>query len=435
MAFHTLLHAEKDPSQGIDDILSSSLQKCDLNQHEKRWVMELVYGVTRMKLQLDAMIMASFKGRYRKAQHAVKSLLRMGTFQLKYMQTSEHAAINETVALSRKVKQSQASGLINAVLRKTQKMELEQIVANSTNALERLSIETSHPQWLLELWNERYEIDDVRALCDHNNSIPKTWVRRNVQMVEASTFERFLDQLQVTHARSTILDSFYEISSAAQLIASKEFQQGWFSFQDLAAGVVASLVEPAKGETIVDTCAAPGGKMAMISEMAEGEVSIVACDASSRRLAKVNENIRRLNLKRVEAKVCDAATAPLPEADKMLLDVPCSGTGVLNRRPDARWKRQPNDIPSLTSIQAQILSNSWHYLKPGGLLVYATCTLEPTENWALIDSVYEQLSGAEIVPIHQEKLKPYIDERGALSTLPWRDGMDGMFAVRIRKSI
>ena len=434
LAFHTLLLAEKDTSQGIDDLLSNALQKCDLNQQEKRWVMELVYGVTRMKLQLDAMIMESFKGRYRKAQHAVKCLLRMGTFQLKYMHTSEHAAINETVALSRKVKQSQASGLINAVLRKTQNLELEQIMAASTNVLDQLSIETSHPQWLLELWMGRYEMDEVRALCNHNNSIPKTWIRRNVKKVDVSTFESFLGQMKVTYAKSSILDIFYEIDSAGQLITSKEFHEGWFSFQDLAAGVVASLVEPAKGETVVDTCAAPGGKMALISEMAEDEVMIVACDASSKRLVKVHENIRRLGLKGVEVKVCDAAVSPLPEAEKMLLDVPCSGTGVLNRRPDARWKRQPNDIPSLTNIQAQILSNSWQYLKPGGLLVYATCTLEPAENWGLLDSAFERLPGAELVPILNEKLKPYIDERGALSTLPWRDGMDGMFAVKIRKS-
>lgn len=435
LAYKTLLAAEKDPSSGIDELLSNFLQQGELTQQEKRWIMELVYGVTRMKLQLDAWIGIAFKGRYRKAQHAVKSLLRMGAFQLKYMHTSEHAAINETVALSKRVKQAQASGLVNAVLRKLQKLELEDLLNQSEDDIQRLSIETSHPQWLLEKWIARYTPDDVSALCSHNNTAPQTWVRRNIQIVGADEFEGFLDGLEIKHKKSELLDVFYEIGSASSLFSTKEFHEGWFSFQDLAAGVVASLLDPEAGDTIVDACSAPGGKMAFMSELAGGQAKITACDASQTRLAKVRENIQRLGLKQVEVQELDAALAPLPKANKILLDVPCSGTGVLNRRPDARWKRQESDITSLVGIQSRILTNSWKYLAPGGLLVYATCTLEPDENWELIDSVLEQLDQASVEAIDAENLKAYIDERGALSTLPWRHGMDGMFAVKIRKAL
>lgn len=435
IAFKILLAAEKDTSSGIDELLSNALQQGDLTQQEKRWVMELVYGVTRMKLQLDAWIGMAFKGRYRKAQHAVKCLLRMGTFQLKYMQTSEHAAINETVSLSKRVKQAQASGLVNAVLRKVQTLDLNKLLNRSEDDIHRLAVETSHPEWLLQKWLSRYTQDDVNDLCVHNNTAPQTWIRRNVQIVNADDFEAFLDALGIEYKKANVLDVFYEIGSASSLFSSKEFRQGWFSFQDLAAGIVASLLEPEAGETIIDACAAPGGKMAYMSEMSGGQAKLIACDASQKRLVKVKENIQRLRLKQVEVLPMDAATGTLPMGNKILLDVPCSGTGVLNRRPDARWKRQEADIKSLVGIQSNILSNSWKYLEPGGLLLYATCTLEPEENWQLIDSVLEHLDRGRVEPIDNENLKPYIDERGALSTLPWRHGMDGMFAVKIRKSI
>ncbi|MBT3228702.1 MAG: 16S rRNA (cytosine(967)-C(5))-methyltransferase RsmB [Candidatus Marinimicrobia bacterium] len=433
LAYKTLLAAEKNSSHGIDELLSNALQQSELTQQEKRWSMELVYGVTRMKLQLDEWITLAFKGRYRKAQHGVKCLLRMGVFQLKHMQTSEHAAINETVALSRRVKQAQASGLVNAVLRKIQKLELDDLLKHSSNDIQRLSVETSHPQWLLHKWISRYAQPDVYSLCQHNNTAPLIWIRRNVQVVGATDFEALLGKLDITFKKSEVLDVFYEISSASALFSTQEFHAGWFSFQDLAAGVVASLLEPEAGDIIVDTCAAPGGKMAFMSEMSGGQASIIACDASSARLSRVRENIQRLGLKQIEVRELDAAVDKLPEANKILLDVPCSGTGVLNRRPDARWKRQASDIDSLVNIQSHILTNSWKFLKPGGLLVYATCTLEPEENWELVDQVIEQLEQAKVEAIEDEILKPYIDERGALSTLPWTHRMDGMFAVKIRK--
>ncbi len=435
LAYKTLLASEKDASQGIDTLLSNSLQLGELTQQEKRWIMELVYGVTRMKLQLDAWIVMAFKGRYRKAQHSVKCLLRMGVFQLKYMQTSEHAAINETVALSKRVKQAQASGLVNAVLRKIQKLEIKDMVNQSTDKIEQLSIKTSHPQWLIDRWVSRYNSDEVHDLCQHNNTAPQNWVRRNIQVANAKDFEAFLDDLKVTYKKSNVLDVFYEIDTASNLFSTKEFNEGWFSFQDLASGIVASLLDPDAGDTIVDACAAPGGKMAFISELSGGQAKIIACDASQSRLSKVRENIQRLGLKQIEVLELDARAAQFPQANKILLDVPCSGTGVLSRRPDARWKRQPSDIDSLVKIQSQILRNSWKYLAPGGLLVYATCTLEPEENWGLVDSSIEHLDRAKVEAIDLEILKPYIDERGALSTLPWSHGMDGMFAVKIRKMI
>jgi len=435
LAYNALLNAERDQSRSIDEILGDQLAHSSFSTQEKAWIMELVYGTTRMRLQLDAWIEATFKGRYRKAQHALKVLLRMGVFQLKFMHTAEHAAINETVDLAKAVGQSKTSGLINAVLRKIQTLSLDQILTSIKDTQGRLAVETSHPEWLLEKWLDQHSLDEIIALCEHNNTSPKTWIRRNVQQTDIKQFEGYLKRLEISFKRSELLESFYEVDSAAQLLNTPEFYQGWFSFQDIAAGLVANLVDPQEGETIVDACSAPGGKMGLLSEQSHGRANIIACDASSSRLKKVDQTVDRLKLEQVTVLQLDASRQLLPESNKILLDVPCSGTGVLNRRPDARWKRQADDIDSLTDIQRAILINAWTSLLPGGTLIYATCTLEPEENWGLIDSTLEHLQNGEIEVISDEKLKPYIDERGALATLPWIHGMDGMFAVKIRKTL
>jgi len=435
LAHKTLLAAEKDSSSYINDLLYVALNRSTLSPPEKRWTTELVYGTTRMKLQLDALIRTAFKGRYKKTQHAVKVLLRMGTFQLKYMQTADHAAIHETVDLCKRVKQPGAANLVNAILRQMQILQLDTILEAIDDPLERLSVETSHPKWMLQKWLSRYTESEVAALCEHNNSVPKTWIRRNTLLVDQSEFEGFLHSNSIRFASSTLLENFYEVDGGGLLLNSNEFRQGWFSFQDLAAGLIPHILDPQTDDIIVDACAAPGGKMSMLYELTGGQADIIAIDASSSRLEKVSETIRRLGLKGISVQHLDAASQRLPDANRILLDVPCSGTGVLNRRPDARWKHQVTDEASLVGIQSRIFQNCWKSLRAGGHLVYATCTLEPEENWDLVDSVLRILDNAEIDSISDEKLKPYIDERGALATLPWIHGMDGMFAVKIRKSL
>ena len=434
LAFQILLKNARDPSQSIESHLYASLKSSGSNADERRWIMELVYGVTRNQRLLDHWIDSGYKGPYRKAQHAIKVLLRIGVFQLKMMNTADHAALNETVNLSRKVRQSGSSGLINAVLRKVQATSLEQLLSGIHDPLDRLAIQTSHPDWLIRRWVSRYTPETVSLFCSRNNLPPRVWVRRNALYIDGEAFESLLKREDIGFQRSDVLENFYQLDRMADLISTPEFKAGWFSFQDLAAGLVAHLVTAEAGHIIVDACAAPGGKMAFMAERYGKNARIIACDVSPSRLLQVQENVDRLHLPNVEVKQLDATRDALPSAHRILLDVPCSGTGVMGRRADARWKRQESDLQSLAVIQSQILVNSWQALKPDGLLIYATCSLEPEENWELIEKSLELLPGAVIEPVSDEILKPYIDGKGALSTLPWLHDMDGMFAVKIRKS-
>lgn len=434
LAYHILLNAEKDNSRYIDDILGETFAQHHLNQQDKAWIMELVYGSTRMQLQLDTIIASVFKGNYRKAQHAIKTLLRMGAFQILHMHVAEYAAINETVGLTRKVGQAQASALVNAILRKIQQSHPEKDLYNKMSGPQQLAVKRSHPQWLIQRWIDTYGEQETDLLCAYNNRTPDTWIRRNAARIDREQFENLLKRTGTHYERSTILEQFYQVQSAAALIGSEEFGDGWFSFQDIAAGMVAALVQPESGDTILDACAAPGGKMTFIAESnGENIGHLYAADASRSRLERVSEAIERLKLGNITITQSDAARDELPATDWVLIDVPCSGTGVMNRRPDARWKKEASDIESLTAIQANILNNTWKHLKVGGRMIYATCSLEPEENWKIIDSKLKSTENMELMPIKDEKLQAYVDERGALSTLPWRDHMDGMFAVLLRK--
>ncbi|MGN7614412.1 RsmB/NOP family class I SAM-dependent RNA methyltransferase, partial [Magnetococcales bacterium HHB-1] len=267
-----------------------------------------------------------------------------------------------------------------------------------------------------------------------DNRTPRTWIRHNPLRIDREELEKFLSDRGIDFTRSDILDQFYQIESAADLIGSDPFSQGWFSFQDIAAGLVASLVDPKAGDTVLDACSAPGGKLACIAEHHGPNLKMLyALDASESRLQKVKDNIQRLGLGPVKVERSDVSKDVLPQTEWTLVDVPCSGTGVLGRRADARWRKQLEDIGSLGGIQRKILRNAWKHLRPGGSMIYATCSLEPEENWMMVDSVLKDLENAELVPIQAQKLEAYVDERGALSTLPWRDDMDGMFAVILRK--
>ena len=236
MAFSILLQAETEPSRSIDEILTNRFRDAVLPENAKAWIMELVYGVTRYRLQLDTWIQSAYRGKLRKAQHAVKVLLRLGAYQLAYMQTPEHAAVNETVKLTRQVHQPRSVGLVNAVLRHLAEHPLQNVLKDIRDPLTRLAAETSHPVWLLKRWEARYDDDTLRRFCEYNNSVPKIWIRRNCLYISAADFEAFLAREKLAFEQSTLLSEFYQLETVGSLLNTPEFKDGWFSFQNIAAG-------------------------------------------------------------------------------------------------------------------------------------------------------------------------------------------------------
>jgi len=210
------------------------------------------------------------------------------------------------------------------------------------------------------------------------------------------------------------------------------FHPRWYAVQDQAAGLASLLMEPEDSETVVDCCAAPGGKTTYIAQRFP-EAEILACDSNTERLAKVQSLVNRLQQSNVKIQSADATDYDFPETDWALLDVPCTGTGVLGKRADARWRRRPEDISKMVETQSAILRNVAKSVNPGGVLVYSTCTLEPEENWGVVENFLEDRPNFRIIPVPEMIPEEFQDANDALMVLPHVHNMDGAFAVRLRR--
>lgn len=431
---HRILTKAERSDRYVDRVLQYELGRTKLEPPAKHWITELVLGVTRWQLQVDFLIERSFRGNYRKAQPELKSILRMGVYQLRFMETPSYAAVNEAVELARQVNLSKASGLVNAILRKVMDVDLATALNDAKfKGTKRLSIEVSHPEWLLNRWLREIDETTLRARCFYNNSVPSNWLRFNPLKVERLTWESFLTENAIEWTTDTRFPDYYKVKNSGALFHTTGFTAGWFTVQDAAAGLAPRLLAPAAGDVVLDLCAAPGGKSTYLSELANGQATVNAYDSAAVRMEQMRSNFQRLDLPNLSAFQADVTIAKLPEADKILLDVPCSGTGVLNRRVDLRWRRTPNDIQDLVDIQARMLENAWRALKVGGEVVYSTCSLEAEENWKQVDSFLAKESSAKIEMSNDPTLEAFADEKGALMTIPERDQVDGMFVVKLRK--
>jgi 16S rRNA (cytosine967-C5)-methyltransferase len=282
-------------------------------------------------------------------------------------------------------------------------------------------------------WMERYGYDDAKRMMEANNAIPDLALRVNRLKVDFDYFLSLLEKHQLQYTRSQYLDFFVRVQHMAGIGGSELFQQGYFSVQDESAGMPVLLLDPKPGERVIDLCSAPGGKTTFIGELMKNSGEIIAVDRYETRLHLVKSACQRLGITNVHLIADDGATIEIPPADKVLVDAPCSGLGVLSKKPDAKWQRDADDIPKLVQLQKSLIENAAKLVKSGGILVYSTCTIEPEENLDLIKEFLEHHlefsieSGNNI--IHQDLL----GNQGQVATFRHRHGMDGSFSVRLRK--
>ncbi|MBD3274102.1 MAG: 16S rRNA (cytosine(967)-C(5))-methyltransferase RsmB, partial [Candidatus Marinimicrobia bacterium] len=380
---------------------------------------------------LDFVLSTQYHGQLHKAEYDVLNLLRSGLYQMDFMESVPPAvAINETVEVSKRVAGKRVSGLINGVLRsvKRERSKIEQQI-QSLSEVKRLSVKESHPEWLVERWIERYGYQDAQKLCHWNNRRPNVTVRVNTTQIPVEKFAESLETLGIEFTQSPHLVQFFEIAQAQELFESDQIPSSWFAVQDVAAGLTASLIEAGENQLVLDACAAPGGKSTYILQNAPDSAQLIAYDSNSNRLRKVDALAKQLQLTGLETRKADASEYDFPEADWILLDVPCTGTGVLAKRADSRWKKNPVDIKKLSDLQYRILENAARSLKPEGKIVYSTCTLEPEENWGVVKKFLEQNQDFTNIKVDGKIPESMIDERGALNILPHIHQMDGAFAV------
>jgi 16S rRNA (cytosine967-C5)-methyltransferase len=391
-----------------DAVISSALSKAEFQSADRAFAVELFYGVVRNRTLLDFWIRQLRRGR---VDEDLRDILRIGLYQLFILKTPEHAAVYETVDLSPK----RHHAIINAILRSAARDRRGlQRRANSQS----LDVRTSHPQFLIERWTKQFGGGAAEALCTWNNQSPPIYARINRLKIDRQSF------LEGYRNARTLpkVSNFVELPAPANAL-----DQGDCYVQDPSTSIACELLQPKPGEKILDACAAPGGKTGYLAELMANQGLLIACDREPARLNLLDENLARLGV-RIAKIVCHdwMKSAVPPEIlsaapfDRILIDAPCTNTGVMRRRVDVRWRLKPADFNRMRARQIEITRAVIPFLKPGGILVYSTCSLEREENEDVVQTL---LRGMSILQLEEET-----------RSIPFQDNFDGAFGARFRRT-
>lgn len=396
------------------------------NARDNAWLQEMSLGVMRrlplLQHWLRTLLDRPLKGNKKVVEH----LILLGLYQLNFSRVSKHAAVGETVAAASYLNATGLKGLVNAVLRNFQREEL------ASKPVDDAIINSGLPKWLYKAIEEAYDTD-ADHVRNETNAMAPIWLRVNTLQTSLTAFTEALDGAGVQYTLSDQHSDAIILTNREDITALPGFEKGHFAVQDGAAQLAAHYLKPQANERILDCCAAPGGKTGHIVERAPNTEYVLALDADASRLKRVEENMTRLK-HQVDIKQGDAAA---PDSwwdgklfDRILLDAPCSATGVIRRHPDIRWLRKANDIDNLAQLQRRILDTLWGLLKPGGTLLYATCSILPKENATQIAQFLSDTPDAMLSPI----TKTETPEKPGRQIKPGEQQMDGFYYARLVKS-
>lgn len=433
-------------STSITSVVDSAFAKYSVDGRDRRLINGLVYGVIRWQKQLDWVLDQFINPRFQvDARH--RNILRLGAFQLLHLDgIPAHAAIFETVQLAashpRRNRGRKTTGFINAVLRSVQREgAILTYPSLDTNPIDHISFSLSYPKWLVKRWLETRGVSWTLAFCRASNQIAPLALRVSPQEVHKS-----LERIGIAASPSKIAPEGLVLERGA-ITAFDDADEGTLKdilnrediyVQDESAMLVAHLLSPQNATFIVDLCAAPGGKTTHLAHLMGNAGKIIAVDISAEKVALLEENCRRVGACNVETQVLDATKADLnfmKTADAVLVDAPCSGFGTLRRHPDIRWNKTFEQIRALSEMQYSLLKNAAQHIKPGGILVYSTCSIEPIENEAVIQRF---LADFPMWTIENAKdflpnvLPNMITPQGFVQTFPHEHEVDGAFAARLR---
>lgn len=418
-AYYTLMDVEN----------KKSYSNISLNHHILRgkpdspaFVRELVYGVLENKYLLDYIIDHFVPTGAAKLRPNELTILRMGLYQIGYMDSvPSYAAVNESVNMAKKFAKGR-EGFVNGVLRAYLKAPYEaRLPDRSIDEIRHLSIKYSYEPWIIELWMEQYHKDFVEELLKAGNKTPELSVRFNVHRISREDMIKRFEEKGVDVIPSKIAKNGLRVKGS-NLIKAKLYESGLYSIQDESSMLAVEKLDPQPGEFIIDVCAAPGGKTLAIAETMRNSGRVLAQDYYKRKVNIILNEAQRLGLENVEARTWDATrldSSLLEKADRVLVDAPCSGLGVVRRKPEIKYKRKTAETDLLPRKQLEILSVASQYVKPGGVLLYCTCTINPYENQRVVSEF-----------LKKNRLFERVE---ALQLLPNVNDTDGFFICRMKK--
>jgi len=407
----------------------------ELEPRERAQVREYVQNIFRKRSYLDFMIdhYSSISVDEMKAE--LKNILRLGIYDLLFMDsTPDYAAINEAVEIAKAMLGSKTGDLVNAIMRNLQR-DIENLPKPEYSDRTKLVATTfSHPEWMVARWSKRFGEREAFQLMQANNTRPNYYVRVNTLRTKPENFELRMDKMGVEYEESDWLPGFYKVNSVQPFILKGLLAKGLCQVQDIAAGLAPFVLNPQPGEKIYDLCAAPGTKSIMISDLTGAESDILAVDISSDRLEKLAESALSHGAENIKIRRGDVLELSLPLVDAVLLDAPCTGTGVLSKRADLRWRRDEEGLKKAVELQDQLLEEAANMVKRGGRLVYSTCSIEPEENMDQIKKFLEKYDNFVLQPLKDFVPEEVLAEDGlAYQTFPHKHGCDGHFGVLLER--
>jgi 16S rRNA (cytosine967-C5)-methyltransferase len=429
--------------QTLDRLMDRFHRGNALDRRDESFVTAIVYGVLRWRRRLDWIIGKVSTTPLDRMDPLVVNILRMGLYQIIFMdRVPNSAAVNTAVDLAKVLKKKWLAGFVNGVLRQALRRLPEIALPSSdTDPLHALAMTHAMPEWLVDRWVKQFGREEAAALCETSNRIPSLALRTHTLKTDRQSLMRQLQPVAKEIRPSTYTPEGIIVDGLkGDLFSSEAFEQGWFQVQDEAAQAVGHLLAPQPGQDVLDACAGLGGKTAHIAALMNNSGRITAIDRVDRKLQQLMQEMRRLDIDIVTPRATDLETDEITKNaqsfDRILLDAPCSGLGVIRRNPDAKWSRTPDDIQHCARRQKQLLFNLATRLKPDGVLVYAVCSTEPEETHDVITlflSECPQFVIDDRPPDLPPSLSLLMAPHGWLQTSPHRHGTDGFFAVRLRR--
>ncbi len=456
----SLLVESVKSEEGVDVLLDHALARCLFDSRERALTVELTYGVLRRLATIDWRLEPVLDKPLPRLPVAVQMVLRLGVYQLLFLDRIPHsAAVNESVNLARAFAGTVGrdwSGFVNAVLRGLLRHPLQPWPNMDHDAAQALAVRYSVPGWLSRRWVKRLGVASAEAVCEGGSIAPPLTLRVNQLITTREALLETFAQAGIA-AKPTSVSPFGILLEEGGLVPSLPgFQEGAFYVEDEAAQLIPPLLDPQPGDIVLDACAAPGGKSTHLADLMQNKGTIYAIDRKGARLDLLRSNCRRLGVKNVVPMVGDIRQphewVPMIEAarlssvkksrvgeplvDRILVDAPCSGLGVLRRHPEAKWRKDEQALPRHQALQCQILEAVAPRLRPGGVLVYSTCSTEPEENEDVIERfcrTHAEFQRESVVPWLTPAAQGFVTEQGDLSTMSNRCSMDGFYAARLRK--
>nr|WP_235941636.1 16S rRNA (cytosine(967)-C(5))-methyltransferase RsmB [Paenibacillus puerhi] len=442
-------------------MLNQTLQLYKLDKPDAGLATEIAYGTVQRLNTIDYFLEPFVAKGLAKLEPWVRSLLRLSFYQMYYLdRIPEHAVVNEAVNLAKRRGHAGIAGMVNGVLRSVIRKKAELVLPQGLAPAARIALEESHPEWLVRRWIAQYGEEAAQAICRANNEAPRVSVRANRLKNEPSQLIERLRGQGLEAEASLLAPSGIVIRGGGNMALTPEFTRGLFSVQDESSMLVAEWVDPQPGERILDCCAAPGGKSTHLAEKMGDRGEVVACDLHEHKRQLITDQAERLGLTSIRTLTADARKLsehyPPASFDRILLDAPCSGLGVIRRKPDLKWSKSEIEIAEIGSIQRELLDAVAPLLKPGGVLVYSTCTVERSENEEAVRrflrdhedfaleapslSVPEagslppsSVSGVTPAGAASELSDPAGQEQAMRQIMPYEYGSDGFFIARLRK--